>query len=1397
MKEIENVGEKTLGTLIRNQIKYLILVKKEYKLAMDLWIGMVGLLFNNANSLEMLTKENAETDANRSDTWIDLNKLCYNKGTGKVKYFSSKVWRILFYCVSKHLDEFNETSKPMVLDLLKTPFDMSRPYINDSDVSKALLYCLRGLVYANLCGPAQSSKESLSLFISNLLKPILIGIILVNQHLHHEVVSVLLRLLGKPLPETRSPEKGNRNGLRPAPIKVIASTGIATNDISKMTNHLIKQLYYPLSDLIFSILRKHILKPQPSSELLISLLNNTPLELKTVSYLEEVNQVMIDILKTSDDHTEISLLFQTYTHVVVTIFPNLLLNKETNYLEDYLKLFEPFWGDVKEMLLDVLKDFLREKKLAGWEFYMMGIFLKTKDTLSHLYVENWIGSTLLSPTMSYTSFLDLANIINQITTDQVMENFLDLCSKMSLSINYPQLLNLKQYNDKNLSFFIKTYLSKNSNALDNNMSQFLIEILSENRTSSVPRILLPLLIDIKRYDIIKTSIEQRPLILSIVSDPILLHLKDILPTSKMSYLIINIGLFPQLIQYGIIQWVLEKDETALLLSNYATIETILFVDKPTDTSVNEERKKLIQHILHYLFENRRWVLLSNLIDSCLSNSQTDYIISLFSGGNATELQNILPQTLANMINRCGSLNPSLIDTLKQNYSLQKADYIITLISELVECGKTQALILSKQDMLLFIIDSENALRPVDQRRILELMPRFIQSLQNKSEKTFIDFLKMLFNLLPEHSNQYLLNLVQLFKESLPSSFKNSKSRREMGRLNKNFQRWKDETKSIEPTSGEQAISSESTMSTPEGFDKSTKSQNSSSNDNAEIQVPATQLKQDNDVTTGTTTAKSAYSYQFKSSTEDESTDVLSQKSTGIIKSPEELIQPTKNTHYQEEKAPLVSQELPSYRSSQDPRSTQEGKITNGDGTAIPDSSIIGTLEEVDKQIAKEPVTQSTGCGQLENHTNIVGESSDLPEVLEDENAGSIIKDDLLSTENRNDTEIGNELVVAEPTPTVVEAKIATVSEQVIPMTPSKTNPQTDAETPFQTPRSSLGVEPHASEKDAAKTIDSDDKTNGFEERLPTNQTSQEVVTDLGGERGSPHAKSVKSNDSIIVQSKRANKNNTNEEPNDIECVEGKSGQATGQSFKANPSKSSADSDKPTNLDTKEMEEDNLKSRNELRTALDEKETKSRTYIEGEEDKGEDDFAPVNTAQQDPFLEAMEKEVSQTEVILKSSPIAKNKRPTSSMHEINIPIFNTLKLTDPSWKERSRTQQESTTRMGQQKQIDSSQVTSTRSDKQDVIPSHLEVDLHSSFPYGTPGNGIDDDMDINSRETTPSLRMFFPSRKTRRLVSRLRNFDPSELSTLPTEERRNLRIELLDFLMKLEYYTGDDADKREI
>ena len=126
---------------------------------MDLWIGMVGLLFNNANSLEMLTKENAETDANRSDTWIDLNKLCYNKGTGKVKYFSSKVWRILFYCVSKHLDEFNETSKPMVLDLLKTPFDMSRPYINDSDVSKALLYCLRGLVYANLCGPAQSSKE--------------------------------------------------------------------------------------------------------------------------------------------------------------------------------------------------------------------------------------------------------------------------------------------------------------------------------------------------------------------------------------------------------------------------------------------------------------------------------------------------------------------------------------------------------------------------------------------------------------------------------------------------------------------------------------------------------------------------------------------------------------------------------------------------------------------------------------------------------------------------------------------------------------------------------------------------------------------------------------------------------------------------------------------------------------------------------------------------------------------------------------------------------------------------------------------------------------------------------------------------------------------------------------
>lgn len=85
----------------------------------------------------------------------------------------------------------------------------------------------------------------------------------------------------------------------------------------------------------------------------------------------------------------------------------------------------------------------------------------------------------------------------------------------------------------------------------------------------------------------------------------------------------------------------------------------------------------------------------------------------------------------------------------------------------------------------------------------------------------------------------------------------------------------------------------------------------------------------------------------------------------------------------------------------------------------------------------------------------------------------------------------------------------------------------------------------------------------------------------------------------------------------------------------------------------------------------------------------------------------------------------------------------------------------------------------------------EGDLESSYMTDNKEQN-DTDVDNTSRESTPSLKVHFPSKKTRKLVNRLHNFSTTELAAIPIAERRNLRVELLDFMMKLEYYNTDET-----
>lgn len=64
-------------------------------------------------------------------------------------------------------------------------------------------------------------------------------------------------------------------------------------------------------------------------------------------------------------------------------------------------------------------------------------------------------------------------------------------------------------------------------------------------------------------------------------------------------------------------------------------------------------------------------------------------------------------------------------------------------------------------------------------------------------------------------------------------------------------------------------------------------------------------------------------------------------------------------------------------------------------------------------------------------------------------------------------------------------------------------------------------------------------------------------------------------------------------------------------------------------------------------------------------------------------------------------------------------------------------------------------------------------------------------DSQSLEDSADIRLHFPNKRARRIVSKLRGFSEYDMGQLSAEEKRNLRIELLDFLMKIEYHTITD------
>lgn len=117
-------------------------------------------------------------------------------------------------------------------------------------------------------------------------------------------------------------------------------------------------------------------------------------------------------------------------------------------------------------MIDLLKDVIRKARNETSEFLIIEKFLELDDKKTEVYAQNWVGSTLLPPNISFREFQSLANIVNKVPNENSIENFLDLCLKLSFPVNLFTLLHVSMWSNNNFIYFIQSYVSKNENKLN-------------------------------------------------------------------------------------------------------------------------------------------------------------------------------------------------------------------------------------------------------------------------------------------------------------------------------------------------------------------------------------------------------------------------------------------------------------------------------------------------------------------------------------------------------------------------------------------------------------------------------------------------------------------------------------------------------------------------------------------------------------------------------------------------------------------------------------------------------------------------------------------------------------------------------------------------------------------
>lgn len=752
----------TLLEALCKKLKLLIDERDEYKLSMDYWLGIVGLLFNTPETMPLLLQP-------VGSMCLEVNSSLLQSQNKVACGTAIKSRRIINFMIVTNLTlDMGSTMLNGLLKIILEPFNPD----NSEGLYEYLTFLFNGLMYLVCCDNRTMSPKKFEFLYKHILVPLFSDISdsQLRSTLGYQAQHIFSRIL-----RSCSDDEGSspRRSTGFQPLKALSTNGVDLTDFEPMDNAILENNWSSIVNLLKSIIDWSGFAPQNSLTSLQHLIRRAP---STIP-MSQTCCTLLDLLSLILNKGKIDRngdAFKTTIRTFAEKFELHLFDDDSIFLTHIF----PMNGISEEEQFNLFKEILQQVKPFVKPLLLFGCFHSIENSLISNYTANIVGSMLLPTNMSDLEYKTLLKIVNKTPIPEIIDNLFTWLRKTGKWKSLANELNLSSWDDHLFANFIQKWLQEQKNT----WSEETINMISESlwRRPEAFKQLSSILINSGQIQPIKDTLTKNPDIIDDISLLGDLPLLEVLPKPLVISSFTHINQYDDVIKTKLFLCACAQEEYEVIRANLKLLHQLL-VPTDDDVSLNNDRNVIIDLLIKYSISNKFYDLVSMVIEVCLLRKDVDRIIEIFSHHQIT-FSVLEAKIIAMMVNNIGKLNSELIEYLRNVFISGESSYGIAIMEELLKETKYQVFNVLREDVLKFSFNNDHKLTENEKERLKKIFPLIVDYYVEDNSKSLIDIMKIILNIMKTSKDkQYGTSLVVMFLNH--SEFKIQGNKTLMKKLN--------------------------------------------------------------------------------------------------------------------------------------------------------------------------------------------------------------------------------------------------------------------------------------------------------------------------------------------------------------------------------------------------------------------------------------------------------------------------------------------------------------------------------------------------------------------------------------------------------------------------------------